>query len=377
MHRMRAPDTKPRRVLIAGAKFGEVYLNAFLRPQPGLELAGLLANGSARARQLAQAFGIPLYTDVEQVPDDIRIACVVVRSTVVGGPGTALAEALLRRGMHVIQEHPMHPDEAARLRRLADQQGCAYWINSFYAHTPAGRCWIERARHLRQLLDNEAAHFAHLTTSRQLLYSTLDLLLQAYGADNASVDLEEAGEGAFSLLRLGLTGCQALLRLQTYMDPHDPDFHSLTMHQLTLGWPSGYLSLEASYGPVLWTPALYDPRHQEGDRSLYHGALATDDDHFSRPCTLTLHPAAPDWRHALEVDGPAGVEWVLHSLNRHLDGGGEPTSFQADHQLMLARLWQQILRQAGPARERRLPPPQLIEARELLEPSRVEAEWEA
>ncbi|WIX26540.1 Gfo/Idh/MocA family oxidoreductase [Xanthomonas arboricola pv. corylina] len=98
--------TTTRRVLIAGAKFGEMYLNAFLQDQPGLELAGLLATGSARAQQLAHAFGTPLYTAIEQLPDDIDIACVVVRSTVVGGTGTALAEALLRRGMHVIQEHP-------------------------------------------------------------------------------------------------------------------------------------------------------------------------------------------------------------------------------------------------------------------------------
>src|SRR6218665_115239 len=117
--RMNASTPKTRRVLIAGAKFGEMYLNAFLQAQPGLELAGLLAPGSLRAQQLAHAFGIPLYTSVDQVPDGIDIACVVVRSTVVGGTGTALAEAFLRRGVHVVQEHPMHPDDAARLQGVA------------------------------------------------------------------------------------------------------------------------------------------------------------------------------------------------------------------------------------------------------------------
>ncbi|MQK21508.1 thiazolinyl imide reductase, partial [Escherichia coli] len=32
-----------QRVLIVGAKFGEMYLNAFMRPGKGLELVGLLA----------------------------------------------------------------------------------------------------------------------------------------------------------------------------------------------------------------------------------------------------------------------------------------------------------------------------------------------
>lgn len=39
-----------QRVLIVGAKFGEMYLNAFMQPQEGLELVGLLSQGSARSR---------------------------------------------------------------------------------------------------------------------------------------------------------------------------------------------------------------------------------------------------------------------------------------------------------------------------------------
>jgi yersiniabactin synthetase, thiazolinyl reductase component len=372
---MMRPDTKNRRVLVVGAKFGELYLNAFLQSQAGLELAGLLATGSTRAQQLAQGFGIPLYTDVAQVPDDIDIACVVVRSTVAGGSGTTLAEAFLQRGMHVLQEHPMHPHDVERLQRLARELGRTYWINSFYAHTPAGRCWIERARRIRRLLDDTPAHFAHLTTSRQLLYSSLDLLLRAYGAEPVSITAGENEEEAFRLLRVGLPGCRAALRLQTYMDPDDPDLHSLIMHQLTLGWPSGYLSLEASYGPVLWTPALYDPRHRDAERSLYHSACDPDDP-FSHPATLTLHPAPPDWRHALEIDAPAGVVWVLQTLRRHLDGADMPMDFQPERQLQLARLWREALRCADSAHERSLPPPRILEAQALLAPGRCETQAE-
>ena len=44
------PSASPKqRVLIVGAKFGEMYLNAFMQPPEGLELVGLLAQGSARS----------------------------------------------------------------------------------------------------------------------------------------------------------------------------------------------------------------------------------------------------------------------------------------------------------------------------------------
>lgn len=74
------PSASPKqRVLIVGAKFGEMYLNAFMQPPEGLELVGLLAQGSARSRELAHAFGIPLYTSPEQITRMPDIACIVVR----------------------------------------------------------------------------------------------------------------------------------------------------------------------------------------------------------------------------------------------------------------------------------------------------------
>jgi len=134
-----------KRVLVVGAKFGEVYLNSFFNEQPGFELCGLMAKGSPRAYQLAKAFGIPLYTSLGQLPDAFDVACVVVRSTVVGGSGTYLAESLLRRGMHVVQEHPVHPTDIETLQTFASSLGLVYWVNSLYSNTLAGRRWIYTA----------------------------------------------------------------------------------------------------------------------------------------------------------------------------------------------------------------------------------------
>lgn len=106
------------------------------------------------------------------------IACIVVRSTVAGGTGTQLARHFLTRGVHVIQEHPLHPDDISSLQTLAQEQGCCYWVNTFYPHTRAGRTWLRDAQQLRRCLA-KTPQVVHATTSRQLLYSTLDLLLLA------------------------------------------------------------------------------------------------------------------------------------------------------------------------------------------------------
>lgn len=341
-----------QRVLIVGAKFGEMYLNAFMQPQEGLELVGLLAQGSPRAKELAQAFGIPLYTSLEQIKEMPDIACIVVRSTVAGGSGTQLARHFLTHGAHVIQEHPLHPDDVRSLQALAQEQGRCYWVNTFYPHALAGRVWLRDAEQLRRCLD-QGPSIVHATTSRQLLYSTLDLLLLALGVDAASVACEVVGSFSdFHCLRLYWPEGEACLLLQRYLDPDDPDMHSLIMHRLLLGWPEGHLSLEASYGPVIWSSSLFVAEHQENAHSLYRRPEILRD-----PPGQTCSPAPLSWRDCCETAGPEGVGRLLHQLRSHLAGENALAACHGAHQLAVSYLWQQILRATGNAEIRHLKPP--------------------
>mgnify|MGYP000134536268 FL=1 len=60
------------------------------------------------------------------------MACVVIRSTAVGGKGTEIAGALLEKGIHVIQEHPVHYNDIVKLLKVAKENNCVYQVNSFY-----------------------------------------------------------------------------------------------------------------------------------------------------------------------------------------------------------------------------------------------------
>ncbi|MCZ9337922.1 Gfo/Idh/MocA family oxidoreductase, partial [Streptomyces sp. TRM76130] len=73
----------------------------------------MVARGGPRSVALAEEYGVPLYPSVDQLPEDVDIACVVVSSSVGGGQGAELARQLLERGVHVLQEHPLHPTELA------------------------------------------------------------------------------------------------------------------------------------------------------------------------------------------------------------------------------------------------------------------------
>lgn len=358
---------KNLRVLIAGAKFGEVYLNAFIQSQTGLELAGLFSRGSHRAQQLAHDFGIPLYTNLDDIPDDIDIVCVVVRSTVAQGEGSQLAAEFIHRGFHVLQEHPLHPDDLSRLQDLSKEHNRLYWVNSFYPHVSACRCWIDRAACIRGLLHGQLPSSANFSTSRQLLYSTLDLLLQAYGVTNIHQVRPKIMDGAdetFIPVTLELpSGNTVNMRLQSYLDPSDPDMFSVVMHQATLFWPSGYLTLESTYGPVVWTGAFFDPQHGSREQTMFH--YANDVDGYAQPPSIVLHDAPHAWGDVFEIDAAEAIGNVLQSMRHTLAGGPTPPYFEADYQLDLARLWLALLHIAPPVVERRLIPPRMIKSDEL------------
>ncbi|EPN58115.1 yersiniabactin synthetase, thiazolinyl reductase component, partial [Pseudomonas syringae pv. actinidiae ICMP 19096] len=58
-------------------------------------------------------------------------------------------------------------------------------------------------------------------------------------------------------------------------------------------------------------------------------------DYLQHATAMPLHPAASHWRSAHEIEGPAGVAWLL---------------------------WQDILRCAGPAEQRMASAPPFIDA---------------
>jgi thiazolinyl reductase component of yersiniabactin synthetase len=335
-----------KRVLVVGAKFGEVYLNAFSRDCPGLELAGLLSEGGPRSRYLAEAFGVPLYTRLEHIPSDVAIACIVVRSTIVGGRGTELARACLTRGMHVLQEHPVHPGDIAALQALAALHGVRYRVNAFYRHTPAGRTWTGAARHLATTLGGPPA-MAQASTSRQLLYSTLDLLCQATGVAPARLRVQAQEEsGPMQRMALSDGHTDIAVNMQTTMDPADPDQHSLIMHQLVLAWPSGYLTLVSSHGPVIWTPALHLRAHADDSKTMRrdHTEMGLDG-----PVSTTLYDPPASWLAAFEQ---AGGDAVACCLREFADGGAaHDETYQHD----LARLWQMTMSRAARVRHTCMP----------------------
>lgn len=359
--------SRPFRTLVCGTRFGETYLSALLEDDTGFVLSGILARGSERSMALARDLGVPLYKSPAEVPDTIDLACVVLRSSAFGGPGTQVAEALLRRGIHVLQEHPVHPSDIRRLEIAAGEGRACWHVNTFYPHSRAAVRFIACLQEWRRARDPE---YITLTTSPQFLCSSLDILGRAFGGLDAFRILDcpqwppeflenNAKPPPFDVLRAMIGSVPVMINLQTWIDPRDLDHHAMVMHNIAVGGREARVELVNSFGPVVWSHSLYVPgyaRDDAGASALGNWEHKKDQRHFACPTAVVLgDPHGMSLAEAARSEFPDIVLAALAEL-------GTAIRTEASQSLLaeakaLGHAWQSCLRAVGPLRELSLDPP--------------------
>ncbi|NKD86340.1 Gfo/Idh/MocA family oxidoreductase [Haematospirillum jordaniae] len=359
--------SRPLRTLVCGTRFGETYLSALLEEDAGFVLSGILARGSERSQALSRDLGVPLYTSTDEVPDTIDIACVVLRSTAFGGPGTRVAESLLRRGIHVLQEHPVHPSDLSRLDDAATAGRACWHVNTFYPHSQAARRFIDCLQAWRQVRDPD---YITLTTSPQFLCSALDILGRAFGGLGcfrvldcppwpADFCRDYKAPPPFNVIRAVIGSVPVIMNLQGWVDPRDLDHHAMVMHNIAAGSREARVELVNSFGPVVWSHSLYVPDYVRDDASasvLGNWTNKKDQRHFSCPTALVLgDPQGASLIDAMRDVFPGIILSALSELRDAIE--------RAQQQRLLAdaaalgHAWQACLQAMGPLREVSLDPP--------------------
>jgi thiazolinyl imide reductase len=393
------------KVIVCGTRFGQVYLEAFRNeafrdeafrneafrneafrneafrneafrdPASPYELAGILATGSQRSQACARRYGAPLYTAPDQLPADVDIACVVIRGGLLGGRGSQLAQELMARGIHVLQEHPLHHDELAECLRVARRHRVVYHLNAFYPHQVPVRRFVAAAR---VLLARRPARYVDAACGFQLAYSLLDILGEAlggvrpyaFGSPPAALSAEVAGATAldvpFRSVAGVLAGVPLTLRVQNQMDPADPDNYAHLMHRISIGTEAGNLTLVGTHGPVVWTArpdfprAVADPSAAPHFDALRAGSAPPDS-------ATVLGPAgAPSFDELFATVWPAGVVHALDTLRHAIETGADPLR-RGQYHLTLCRLWQDLTLRLGPPDLVSAQPPRMLTGDELAE----------
>jgi thiazolinyl imide reductase len=334
----------PLRVLVCGTNFGRFYAEA-ARRRPGYALAGILSRGSAASRAYAESLDVPFHADVDDLPDDIDAACVAVSSSISGGQGTELARALMDRGIHVLQEHPVHLGELTDNLKHARRRGVQYRLNTHYPHVAPVRGFVEAAR---RLVAQQRPLFVDAATPVHLMHPLVDILGQAMGtlrpwrfADPAPLPAE-IGPQPFRSLHGVFAGVPLTLRVHHQLDPSDRDNHALHWHRISLGTEGGVLTLADTHGPVLWSPRLHIGR--DTDRRFVLDGPGTGRLGLG---TTAVVGSTGTFRTVFSDLWPEAIGSALDRLREAVEQGGDALR-TGQYELAVCRIWTDLAARLGP-----------------------------
>lgn len=236
------------RVIVCGVGFGRYYIEAILRLPDLFELVGILSRGSKNSIKLAEKYGVPLMTDIEEISkENVDAVCVVVKSSIVGGNGTDIVMQLLEKGIHVIQEQPIHSEEYKKCLIIAKKNHCKYQLNTFYPYLDSVRKFISIAIRLRKAMP---ITYIIAESSVQVLFPLLDILNQILGGVQPYKLEKLQGENVqrFSIFNWLIKKCPVTLIVDNQMDVAAPESNLVMFHRITLGTPKGTLMLTDTHG---------------------------------------------------------------------------------------------------------------------------------
>lgn len=211
---------KKLRVIVCGSTFGQYYIRALQTVPDEFEVVGLLANGSNRSKLCADFYHVPLYTQIEDIPE-VDIACVVIRSRAVGGSGTDIAEYFLNKKVHVIQEQPIHPKDMEVCYRAAKKNHVLFQMGDLYPNLIEVKNFIKCARYLNK---KENPLYLRASFSPQVSYPAIDIIsrivpsIHTWKIKSITKEL-----GPFDILMGEIGKTPIFIEYHNQVDPRDPD----------------------------------------------------------------------------------------------------------------------------------------------------------
>ena len=266
------------------------------------------------------------------------MACVVVRSSVVGGEGTKLALGLLEKGISVIQEQPVHLDDYIQCMKIARNSMCRYQVNGFYAGLPNVRYFINSARKVFAMTT-----IRHLSVdcTIQVLYSTIDIIGKIVGGLTGvqviAKSIQVPNE-PFVTIELKTSDLPISLRVFNCLDPKNPD-NLYLLQRISMITDSGTLMLTDTNGLVLWHASMPQITREQ-TKGLWENQMPVT--------TILNHQDNVDQEYIYKKIWPSGVRYTLLEFREKiLENQFFDNTIQQG--LEVCRLWKQIGKEIGKA----------------------------
>lgn len=250
-------ETKIWKTVVCGTGFGMFYIESIKRAFPEFELVGIVARGSERSKKCADKYGVKLFNSIDDVPDNIDLACVAVRSSSLGGCGTDMSLEFLRRGINVILEQPVHHDDLKKCFITAQKNKCCFMTGDLYLNMPEIRRFLQVCHFFRS--GGEKIEFIKAGSCVQAFYPFVEILIQLVPGGDIEIDYVSDQLGDFKQIVGKIGGIPFSFQFNNSMNPKDPDNHMQILHSFSCYYQSGRLELVDTRGPLIWYPRMNMP----------------------------------------------------------------------------------------------------------------------
>ncbi|MGB4336132.1 MAG: Gfo/Idh/MocA family oxidoreductase [Chromatiaceae bacterium] len=156
---------------------------------PDVELVGVVDTDPERARAVAEEAGCAVFNRLEDIADQVDAVSVVVPTTA----HLAVAEPLLRRGIHMLLEKPIAAtrEDGRRIVDLADQGGAILQIGHLERFNAGVMALAEQIDHPRFVEIQRMGEFVERATDvdvvSDLMIHDIDIILSLMGSELQSV----------------------------------------------------------------------------------------------------------------------------------------------------------------------------------------------
>lgn len=243
-------------VIVCGSTYAQFYIEALRLEKEKFNIVGLLGQGSERSVKCANYYNIPIYSNIEELPEDIDLACVVVRAGILGGNGSEIALKFLEKGINVIQEQPIHKLEIMKCIKAAKKKNVNYLVGNMYAYYPI----IKNLQYCINILNrNHKLLHIDMECSSQVTYPAIHSLLQL--VDNFRPfeirKIDSIEESSYCIL-VGQIGDVSLsFTIFNEINPKDVDNFLPVIQKISLWYDCGRLCMTDINGQLVWHEQIY------------------------------------------------------------------------------------------------------------------------
>ena len=333
------------RTVVCGTSFGRFYIEGIKSLNDQYELVGILSTGSRQSKRIAEKENIKLYTDVNEINrEEVDLACVVIRSNIVGGKGSEIAEAFLEKGIHVVQEQPIHVEDMKKCYMLSKKNNCKYFVEMFYSNVSTPAKFISIAK---KLCEKTKPIYLDVSCSLQVLLPTIDIVGRILGGFSPWEMKEDSLKdiGMFSQISGFVKGVPCEIKVQNELNADDPDNYVHLLQRMTLYTESGSLSMTEAHGEIIWNPCYLVPRDAEGVLDPYQDETVLKtvlNDSYGYQNRINI-------QNLFEKEWSEAISTYLTDIYENVSENTENKAIQ-QHNLMCAKYWNEVGRLIGKSR---------------------------